>query len=68
MKQEPRKLIRRQAKVGDKVMRTSDNLVGTVVGIQSLANGIEKLIIQLDDGTNNSIFNSVDLYYTIEEE
>ena len=49
-------------------MRTSDNLVGTVVGIQSLANGIEKLIIQLDDGTNNSIFNSVDLYYTIEEE
>jgi len=68
LQQEPRKLIRRQAKVGDKVMRTSDNLVGTVVGIQSLANGIEKLIIQLDDGTNNSIFNSVDLYYIIEEE
>lgn len=68
LNQEHRKLIQRQAKVGDKVMRTSDNLVGTVVDIQSIANGIEKLIIKLDDGTNNSIFNSVDLYYIIEEE
>lgn len=68
LKQESRRLIQRQAKVGDKVMRTSDNLVGTVVGIQSLVNGIEKLIIKLDDGTNNSIFNSIDLYYIIEEE
>ena len=62
-----KKLIKRSAKVGDRVMRTSDNLIGTVVGIQSVVNGIEKLIIKLDDGTNNSVFNSTDLYRVIEE-
>jgi len=62
-----KKLIKRQAKVGDRVMRMPDHLIGTVVGIQSLVNGIEKLIIKLDDGTSNSIFNSVEQYRIIED-
>lgn len=62
-----KKLIKRAAKIGDKVLRTSDNLIGIVVDIQSIVNGIEKLIIKLDDGTNNSIYNSLDLYRVIEE-
>ena len=62
-----KKLIKRAAKIGDKVLRTSDNLMGIVVDIQSIVNGIEKLIIKLDDGTNSSIYNSVDLYRVIEE-
>ena len=67
LEQTPKKLIKRGAKVGDKVMRISDNLIGTVVGIQSVVNGIEKLLIKLDDGTNTSVYNSVDLYRVIEE-
>ena len=62
-----KKLIKRQAKVGDRVMRMSDHLIGTVTGIQSLVNGIEKLIIKLNDGTSNSIFNSVEQYRIIED-
>lgn len=66
-RQEPKELIKRPAKVGDRVMRVSDNLIGTVVGFQSLSNGVEKLIVKLDDGTNNSIFNSIELYRIIDE-
>lgn len=65
--QKQTRLIKRQAKVGDRVMRTSDHLIGTVVGIQNMVNGIEKLLVQLDDGTNDSIFNSIELYRIIEE-
>lgn len=62
-----RRLVKRKAQIGDKIMRTSDNLIGVVIGTQSLANDIEKLIIRLDDGTTNSIFNSINLYRIIEE-
>jgi hypothetical protein len=67
LQQISKKLTKRQAKVGDRVMRMSDHLIGTVIGIQSLVNGIEKLIIKLDDGTSNSIFNSLELYRIIED-
>lgn len=62
-----KRLVKRKAQIGDRVMRTSDHLTGVVIGTQSLVNDVEKLIIQLDDGSTNSIFNSINLYRVIEE-
>lgn len=64
---QPGNLVKRTAKVGDRIVRTSDKLIGIVIGVQSVSNGIEKLIFKLEDGTNSSVFNSVEFYRVIEE-
>ena len=52
----------RKANVGDTIMRTSDNLIGKVVEIQPTANGLEKLILELEDGSKGSVYNNTRLY------
>ena len=56
----------RKANVGDTIMRTSDNLIGKVVEIQTTANGLEKLILELEDGSKGSVYNTTKLYQVIE--
>ena len=63
----PKRLIKRQAKEGDRIMRMSDKLTGRVVDIQHVANGIEKIILKLEDCTNSSVYNSLNLYRVIED-
>ena len=56
----------RKANVGDTIIRTSDNLIGKVVEIQTTANGLEKLILELEDGSKGSVYNTTKLYQVIE--
>ena len=56
----------RKANVGDTIMRTSDNLIGKVVEIQTTANGLEKLILELEDGSKGSVYNNTRLYQVVE--
>ena len=55
----------RKANVGDTIMRTSDNLIGKVVEIQTTANGLEKLILELEDGTTDFVYNKTKLYQVL---
>ena len=56
----------RKANVGDTIMRTSDNLIGKVIEIQPTANGLEKLILELEDGSKGSVYNNTRLYQVVE--
>ena len=56
----------RKANVGDTIMRTTDKLVGKVIGIEPLPNGLENLILEFDDGTKGSVYNTTKLYQVIE--
>ena len=56
----------RKANVGDTIMRTSDNIIGKVVEIQTTANGLEKLILELEDGSKGSVYNNTRLYQVLE--
>lgn len=56
----------RKANVGDTIIRTSDNLIGKVVEIQPTANGLEKLILELEDGSKGSVYNNTRLYQVVE--
>ena len=60
-----KRIKKRKAEIGDKVIRTSDNLIGKVIDIKRLGSGIEKLILELDDGSLSGVFNSTDLYRVI---
>ena len=60
-------MVSRPAKIGDRVMRMTDNLVGTVVEIKTLNNGIERLILELDDGSSSGVFNDTNMYRVILE-
>ena len=60
-----KELVKRFAKVGDLVMRTSDQQVGKVVEIRKLGGGVEKLILELEDGSESGVFNNTKLYYVI---
>lgn len=57
--------VHRAARIGDRVMRLSDNLVGTVVGVKPLLGGIEKLILELDNGGSAEVFNDLHMYKVI---
>ena len=59
------RMVTRDAEIGDRVMRMTDNLVGTVVGIKTFDNGIERLILELDDGSSSSVFNDTNMYRVI---
>ena len=56
---------KKKATVGDWVMRTSDNQIGKVVEIKKLGSGIEKLILELEDGSQSGVFNSTNLYWVL---
>lgn len=53
------------AQIGDWVVRTSDNLIGKVVEIRKLGSGIEKLILELKDGSQSGVYNNTSLYRVI---
>jgi hypothetical protein len=55
----------RNANVGDTIMRTTDNLIGKVIEIQTTANGLEKLILELEDGSKGSVYNNTKLYQIV---
>lgn len=56
----------RKANVGDKIIRSTDNQVGLVVEIETVPNGLEKLILEFEDGTKGSVYNTTKLYQVIE--
>jgi len=56
----------RKANIGDTIMRSSDNIIGKVIEIQTTANGLEKLILEHSDGTKGSVYNNTRLYQVIE--
>lgn len=56
----------RKANVGDKIIRTTDKQVGIVIEIQTVPNGLEKLILEFEDGTRGSVYNTTKLYQVIE--
>ena len=56
----------RKANVGDTIVRVSDNLIGKVVEIRTTANGLEKLILELEDGSKGSVYNNTRLYQVVE--
>lgn len=60
-----RKMVSRFAKIGDRVMRMTDNLVGTVIEIKTLNNGIERLVLKLEDGSSSGVFNDTNMYRVI---
>lgn len=54
-----------EAKIGDWIVRTSDNLIGKVVEIRKLGSGIERLILELKDGSLSGVYNNSSLYRII---
>lgn len=60
------KLITRKAKIGDWVKKISDSQVGKVVDIQDLPNGLEKFILEYEDGSSGSVYNVMRLYQVVE--
>jgi hypothetical protein len=61
------KMVTRKAVIGDTIIKSSDNQVGEVIDIQTLPNGIEKLIIKLEDGTTGSVYNNTRLFKVLEK-
>ena len=59
------KMVVKKAKIGDLVQKKSDGLVGKVVEIKDLGYGIEKLILELKDGTQSGVFNDTSMYYVL---
>lgn len=58
----------RKASVGDTVQRKSDGLIGKVVEIKKLGYGIEKLILELKDGSQSGVFNDTSMYYVLTDQ
>lgn len=57
----------RKANVGDTIIRTTDKQVGLVIEIQTVPNGLEKLILEFEDGTKGSVYNTTKLYQVMEK-
>ena len=55
----------RKASIGDTVQRKSDGLIGKVVEIKKLGYGIERLILELKDGSQSGVFNDTSMYYVL---
>ena len=58
--------VNRKALVGDIIVRTTDKLVAKVLKIETVPNGLEKLILEFNDGTKGSVYNNTRLYQVIE--
>lgn len=59
-------LVTRKAVVGDTIKKTSEDQFAKVLDVQELPNGLEKLILQYDDGTTGSVYNVVKLFQVVE--
>ena len=57
--------IRKKASVGDWILRASDYQAGKVVDIKKLGSGLEKLILELEDGSQSALFNRTKLYWVL---
>ena len=66
-KVDSQKTVTRKAVIGDTIIKSSDNQIGEVIDIQTLPNGIEKLIIKLEDGTTGSVYNNTRLFHVLEK-
>ena len=51
-----------KARVGDMVERSSDGVTGKVTEIRDVGCGIEKLILELKDGSQTTVFNDITMY------
>jgi hypothetical protein len=63
---ESQKMVTRKAVIGDTIIKSTDNQVGEVIDIQTLPNGIEKLILKFEDGTSGSVYNNTKLFQVLE--
>lgn len=54
-----------KAIVGDLIMRKSDKKIGRVKEIKTTPNGLEKLILELEDGTTDFVYNKTKLYQVL---
>lgn len=55
----------KKAEIGDVVQRKSDGLIGTVIDIKDVGYGIERLILELEDGSLSGVFNETSMYYVL---
>lgn len=55
----------KKAGIGDVVQRKSDGLIGTVIDIKDVGHGIERLILELEDGSLSGVFNETSMYYVL---
>lgn len=55
----------KKAEIGDVVQRKSDGLIGTVIDIKDVGYGIERLILELEDGSLAGVFNETSMYYVL---
>ena len=60
------RVVKRKAVIGDTIQKTVDKQIGKVVDIQELPNGLEKLILEYDDGTSGSVYNVTKLFQVLE--
>ncbi len=52
----------RKARIGDMVELNTDGIIGKVVEIKDTGYGIERLILELDDGSGYDVFNDTSMY------
>ncbi len=55
----------KKAEIGDVVQRKADGLIGTVIDIKDVGYGIERLILELEDGSLSGVFNETSMYYVL---
>lgn len=60
-----RKMVVKRARIGDMVQRKSDGIIGKVIEIKELGYGIERLILELKDGSQSDVFNDTSMYYVL---
>ena len=51
-----------KAKIGDMIEQTSDGVIGKVIEIKDVGYGIEKIILELEDGSQSTVFNDISMY------
>lgn len=55
----------RKARIGDMVELNTDGIVGKVVEIKDTGYGIERIILELEDGSEYDVFNDTSMYYVL---
>ena len=55
-------LVVRKADIGDTIVRNSDHQKGVVRNIEILPNGIEKLVVDMENGSTEKIYNNARLF------
>ena len=55
----------RKARIGDMVELNTDGIVGKVIEIKDTGYGIERIILELEDGSEYDVFNDTSMYYVL---